>query len=158
MLDIDSVGCFDIAGQMDTAIDNEMIYLKIVDGEIEAYGDLQSIDADEGKSKKNSYDKAVTVKQWNEAGCVARIVDGEIVLGLSSEDQQKQNEERIRAERDYLLQLTCDTMSPMRWNALTEEEQNEWMEYRQALLDITNQKGFPWDGDLDKVPWPKMPK
>lgn len=157
MIDIDSVGTFNIAEMADTSIDNEIIYLKIVNGNVEAYGDLDSIEPDEGTSKKKSYDKMVSVQEWNAAGNAARVVDGEIVLGRSPEEKLILDEERIRAERDFLLK-DCDAVSPMRWNAMTKDEQQAWMNYRQALLDIPQQSGFPWDGDPDKVPWPKEPE
>ena len=47
----------------------------------------------------------------------------------------------VRLERDSLLKQ-CD------WLASTDvelENKNEWLVYRQALRDITNQPGFPFD-------------
>lgn len=64
---------------------------------------------------------------------------------------------RIRSERDSRLQV-CDKMNPMRWQSLTDAQQNAWREYRQALLDITDKEGFPWDGDVEKAPWPEEVK
>lgn len=63
---------------------------------------------------------------------------------------------RIREERDTLLKDTCDRMNPMRWDSLSFEQKKAWTTYRQALLDITVQDGFPWDGDVSKVPWPTL--
>lgn len=44
------------------------------------------------------------------------------------------------------------------WNATTDEEKKAWTEYRIALLNIPQQEGFPWGGDSEKVPWPKIPE
>ena len=43
----------------------------------------------------------------------------------------------------------------MRWMDMTEDEKKKWIEYRQALLDITEQEGFPWNGDINAAPWPE---
>jgi hypothetical protein len=29
--------------------------------------------------------------------------------------------------------------------------------YRQALLDIPEQEGFPWGGVVEDAPWPEIP-
>lgn len=47
-------------------------------------------------------------------------------------------------------------MSPMRWNTLSDVDKQKWNDYRQALLDVPQQEGFPWGGDINKVPWPKL--
>lgn len=65
--------------------------------------------------------------------------------------------DRIRAERDARLNA-CDKFNPMWWETLTDKTQAEWRIYRQALLDIPQQEGFPWDGDINKAPWPEEVK
>lgn len=60
---------------------------------------------------------------------------------------------KIRTERDTLLiQLDAIVMNPLRWNGLTQAEQDELSTYRQALLDVPQQDGFP-----DTVEWPTKP-
>lgn len=53
--------------------------------------------------------------------------------------------EIARARRDDMLRYQVDPVvtNPLRWAALSEAEQQEVSAYRQALLDVTNQAGFP---------------
>lgn len=66
---------------------------------------------------------------------------------LSLENTVKEH----RAKRDALLQTTIDAMNPMRWETLTELQKDAWRTYRQALLDVPQQEGFPTD-----VVWPVL--
>jgi hypothetical protein len=133
-----------------------MIYLKMENGVVNAYGDMESLINAEQKSQTGKlFDASCTPHEWVDiADCEAKIIDGKIVLGLSEEDKRKANEEIIRTERQNRLRQ-CDKISPMRWMDMTEDEKKKWLEYRQALLDITEQEGFPWDGDINAVPWPE---
>lgn len=65
--------------------------------------------------------------------------------------------EVIRAERDKRLQEDCDPISGVRWNSMSTELRTAWEQYRQALLDIPQTEGFPWNGNIDDVPWPTKP-
>lgn len=67
---------------------------------------------------------------------------------LSLENAVKEN----RAKRDALLQTTIDAMNPMRWETLTELQKDAWRTYRQALLDVPQQEGFPTN-----IVWPEVP-
>ena len=60
----------------------------------------------------------------------------------------------VRAERDMKLATEVDPIAgnALRWAALTAEQQQAWADYRQALLDIPQQSGFPHD-----VVWPTKP-
>ena len=60
----------------------------------------------------------------------------------------------VRAERDMKLATEVDPIAgnALRWAALTAEQQQAWADYRQALLDIPQQSGFPHD-----VVWPIKP-
>ena len=60
----------------------------------------------------------------------------------------------VRVQRDYLLETEVDPIvsNPLRWADLTTEQQNAWSAYRTALLDITDQAGFP-----HSVTWPTKP-
>jgi hypothetical protein len=60
-------------------------------------------------------------------------------------------EEEIRRERNHLL-TDVDRVNPIWYNSLTSEQQAELTAYRQALLDITTQAGFP-----AAVVWPLKP-
>jgi hypothetical protein len=59
--------------------------------------------------------------------------------------------ELVRYRRDYLLTRVVDPIvsNPLRWADLTPAQQQSWANYRRALLDITDQVGFPHD-----VIWP----
>lgn len=60
----------------------------------------------------------------------------------------------VRAERDMKLATEVDPIAgnALRWNALTTEQQQAWADYRQALLDVPQQAGFPHE-----VIWPTKP-
>ncbi len=57
-----------------------------------------------------------------------------------------------RAKRDNLLKETVDSVNPMRWEALTDTQKDAWRAYRQALLDVPQQEGFPMN-----IVWPEAP-
>jgi hypothetical protein len=60
----------------------------------------------------------------------------------------------IRAERDMKLSTEVDPIAgnALRWAALDDAAQASWAAYRQALLDVPQQAGFPHD-----VTWPTRP-
>jgi len=62
---------------------------------------------------------------------------------------------QVRVERDNLLVTVVDPIvsSNLRWAEMTTEKQAEWSAYRTALLDITDQAGFPTD-----ITWPTKPE
>ena len=59
---------------------------------------------------------------------------------------------QVRAQRDNLL-VGVDVIvsNPLRWADLSSDKQNEWTVYRQALLDVPQQSGFP-----STVTWPTV--
>ena len=62
---------------------------------------------------------------------------------------------QVRAERDNRLVTEVDPIvsNALRWADLTAAKQAEWSAYRTALLDITDQAGFPTD-----ITWPTKPE
>ena len=60
----------------------------------------------------------------------------------------------VRSERDMKLSSEVDAIAgnALRWAALDAETQSAWAVYRQALLDVPQQAGFPHD-----VMWPTKP-
>lgn len=72
----------------------------------------------------------------------------------TQEELDAQAAAAVRAQRDSLLRVAVDPIvsNPLRWADLTTEQQNAWAAYRQALLDIPQQAGFPHD-----VVWPVQP-
>ena len=62
--------------------------------------------------------------------------------------------DEVRAIRDMRLAQEVDPIvsNSLRWADLTEAKQAEWTTYRTALLNITDQAGFPHN-----VTWPTKP-
>jgi len=59
----------------------------------------------------------------------------------------------MRVERDArLAQLDAIVGNPLRWAELTPAQQTELATYRQALLDVPQQSGFP-----TAINWPVLP-
>lgn len=60
----------------------------------------------------------------------------------------------VRAERDMKLATEVDPIAgnALRWAALDVATQAAWAAYRQALLDVPAQAGFPHN-----VTWPEVP-
>lgn len=58
----------------------------------------------------------------------------------------------VRSMRNNMLESKVDKINAVRWAAMTADEQASWTTYRQALLDITTQAGFP-----SSVTWPTAP-
>lgn len=59
----------------------------------------------------------------------------------------------VRARRDNLLREVVDAVNPMRWEALTDAQKDAWRAYRQALLDVPQQEGFP-----NNIVWAEAPR
>ncbi len=133
------------------------VYLKIINGKVLAY-DLETCTEVEEEFKTGKlYDMVVDEKTWEDNGAQARLVDGNIVLGPDPKMVEEMNKVNVRKIRDKKLER-CDRISPMRWADMTEEKRMEWIAYRRALLDIPQQKGFPWSGKPDEIPWPQRPE
>lgn len=62
---------------------------------------------------------------------------------------------RVRFERDRKLAREVDPVATnaLRWAAMTDAQRQAWADYRQALLDIPQQAGFPHN-----VTWPSKPE
>ena len=59
----------------------------------------------------------------------------------------------IRSKRNQLLREVDGFVgNPLRWAALSSNEQTAWATYRTALLDVPQQSGFP-----DTITWPTAP-
>lgn len=62
----------------------------------------------------------------------------------------------LRAERDRRIAATDYLVMPD--YPLTEEDKATVSTYRQALRDLPQQAGAPWDGGGDLTPWPPAVK
>ena len=73
----------------------------------------------------------------------------------TQEELDAQAAAAVRGRRDYLLATEIDPIvsNPLRWADMTAEQQAAWAAYRTALLDITDQAGFP-----HSVTWPTKPE
>jgi hypothetical protein len=78
--------------------------------------------------------------------------DGYPILADPPAPTTEELAQEARVKRDNLLKETVDSVNPMRWEAMTEVQQNTWRAYRQALLDVPQQEGFP-----DNIIWPTKP-
>ena len=60
----------------------------------------------------------------------------------------------VRADRDTRLEeVDAVAGNALRWADLTSAKQAEWSTYRQALLDVPQQAGFP-----NSITWPTKPQ
>ncbi len=59
---------------------------------------------------------------------------------------------QVRAERDHRLRAQVDSVNAVRWAAMNDAEQQAWSTFRQALLDVPQQTGFP-----HSIDWPVQP-
>ena len=60
----------------------------------------------------------------------------------------------VRADRDArLMEVDAIAGNALRWSALDADTQAAWATYRQALLDVPQQAGFP-----NTVAWPTTPQ
>lgn len=87
--------------------------------------------------------------------------DGEIGWGWDGsnwiipipEISREEIENKIRQRRNKFLSMYIDSMNPIRWEFLTDEQKNKYIQYRQDLLDVPQQDGFP-----DNVIFPEIPE
>lgn len=70
-------------------------------------------------------------------------------------ERDAMQENNIRIARDSILANSVDPVvsNPLRWAGLTAGKQTAWTAYRQALLDVPQQSGFPHN-----VVWPTKPE
>ncbi len=88
-------------------------------------------------------------------GVIVQLTNRDIVeIEESKAIWASKSGERVRAERDMKLATEVDPIAgnALRWAALDVATQATWAAYRQALLDIPAQAGFPHN-----VTWPEVP-
>ena len=85
-------------------------------------------------------------------------ITGEITeVPLTDEEIAHGAAERIKGEREIRDKILVEEVDPivsntLRWNDMTDAERTEWTNYRQALLDVPAQDGYP-----DSITWPTKP-
>ena len=79
--------------------------------------------------------------------------DKEAYVAPPAEEVEAEKARQDRELRDfYLAEMDTILSNPLRWASMTTEQQNAWTTYRQALLDVPEQSGFP-----DSITWPTKP-
>lgn len=85
---------------------------------------------------------------------------------LAEYNSEESRAARIRAERDrrinattWLVERHKEQVAEGITATLTDEEYSGLLAYRQALRDLPQQLGFPWEGPDDPAcPWPVKPQ
>lgn len=79
--------------------------------------------------------------------------DKEPFTPLTAEQNEAQLAEAARMHRAFLLgEMDSILSNPLRWDAMSNDKKTEWATYRQALLDVPEQSGFP-----ETISWPTKP-
>lgn len=89
----------------------------------------------------------------NLANCT-EMTAAEVDEHINPTPTPEQVEEQARAKRDGLLrELDAIVSNPLRWAEFDEATKQALAEYRQALLDVPQQDGFP-----ENINWPVKPE
>lgn len=120
---------------------------------------------DTGKIARPAYDSAsfpdldgnyieILGEAWNEEQkySTARVDLSTMTLVHDEEEETEIKENAVRSERDAKLASTTDKISGPRWEAMADAERTAVSAYRQALLDVPQQSGFP-----ESITWPEVP-
>lgn len=81
---------------------------------------------------------------------VVKVLSEEEYLRLRSTETELKSMQ-IKNHRDLLLRKDIDSFNAMRWEITAEADKEKLRIYRQALLDVPQQAGFPWD-----IKWPTL--
>jgi hypothetical protein len=81
---------------------------------------------------------------------LAQMVENDDVTAYTPPTQEEMYEEtamQVRNQRDNQLKFVVDPVvsNPLRWNELTEEKRQQIADYRNELLNVPQQEGFPFD-------------
>jgi len=98
-------------------------------------------------------DTDMTVNNDDLLSAMASAGDVAAYVPPTQEELDAAKAQAVRADRDQRL-LVVDTIAgnALRWASLSAEQQAGWAAYRQSLLDVPQQAGFPSD-----VTWPEEP-
>ena len=103
-----------------------------------------TVEDENGERKEWTAVEYITTVNANSANALAKAQ----VIAKETEIAAKE----VRAKRDELLKQSDVVMLSDRLERMTDESAQEWKDYRQALRDITEQEGFPFE-----VVFPEMP-
>ena len=97
----------------------------------------------------------ITEREWEQCEQIARMIDGKLFLGKTQTEKDEEQAREVRAKRDRLI--AQEDWRYARYNSevrqgLTPSDDIVALDtYIQALRDIPEQSGFPWD-----VVWPVL--
>jgi hypothetical protein len=97
----------------------------------------------------------ITEQEWQQADQLARMIDGKLFLGKTQAEKDREQADVVRAKRDSLIDK--EDWRYTRYNSevrqgLTPSDDIVALDtYMQALRDIPEQVGFPWN-----VEWPTL--
>lgn len=76
-------------------------------------------------------------------------------VGPTDEELYAMAATSVRRQRDSLLMSKVDPIvsNPLRWAELSADQQQAYVDYRAALLNVPQQAGFPTD-----ITWPTKPE
>ena len=87
---------------------------------------------------------------------IRQLAHGQWEVRPLTQDERAEHLPRLsaatRAQRDKYLADSDRRVLPDRWATYTEAERATWTNFRQALRDLPNQPGFPYDHT-----WPTHP-
>lgn len=155
-----------------------MIYIVQMEEQLRVVGDIVTLAQATGMTETSlqncsreklpeSVKYVFTNEEWEGYDCLARIVDGNIVLGKTAEEKNSQFFAQLRAMRNAKLYEVDKKVAQLererRMLTDIEKEKNvtllsAWDAYAQALCDLPAQPGAPWDGGGPETPWPEMPE
>ena len=103
----------------------------------------------------NPADTDMTVNNGDLLEAMAKKGDVSAYIPPTQDELDAAASVAIRSERNRKLASDVDPIAgnALRWAALTAEQQQAWADYRQALLDVPSQDGFPHN-----VSWPVKPQ
>jgi len=97
----------------------------------------------------------ITEREWEQYDQLARIIDGELFLGKTQAEKDEEQAREVRSKRDRLIDK--EDWRYTRYNSevrqgLTPSDDIVALDtYIQALRDIPDQAGFPWE-----IEWPTL--
>lgn len=109
----------------------------------------------EARSLDDQVEEGISVAEGHGSPLTHRIVNGKLRLlpkRTRKRNLKKRALRKLRAKRDARLRKMDGQLSPMRWDALTPEQQQAWRDYRQALLDLPANTTDP-----ENITWPTPP-
>lgn len=134
-----------------------MIYIWKKDGKAYVHTDLDSakmLDGLTGKPDKTLKENAF----YTEYDGLARVIDGQLVLGKTEQEVKNEKAEKIRRIRDkkieeiqWRIQRYTEQVSMGVKTTDSEENYKAVLKYVQDLRDVPKQKEFP-----ENVVWPEL--